>query len=76
VNIINCTFRSPPIGFGFPHIGRREKREERRENIFTIYSLLFTISSFLLMGSVVDLFLPVYLKLLLDLAKPYIVVGC
>jgi hypothetical protein len=32
VNIINGTFRDPPIGFGFPRIERREERGERREN--------------------------------------------
>jgi hypothetical protein len=49
VNIINCTFISPPIGFGFPHIGRIEERGERFVGerislLFTLYSLLFSSS--------------------------------
>jgi DNA-directed RNA polymerase subunit RPC12/RpoP len=50
----NTVQRDPPIGCGFPQIGRREMhRKEKREYLY--YASLYSL---LLMGSVVHLFLP------------------
>jgi hypothetical protein len=37
VNIINGTVCSLPIGFGFPHIRRKEERGEKREKREYLY---------------------------------------
>jgi hypothetical protein len=68
VNIINCTFADPPIGFGFPHIGRREiLRREKREYLYYFMVHLYPLSSFLYPSYVVcGAFISAHLLILVD----------